>query len=99
MLTVIHRGDHLIEENAARGYADHAAILDFLERELVGKKFPHVVAVHTAMARWPAFMEGDSRLEGQRGSLDEMIFTHDGCIGLGPGAHGPLDVAVVVEAE
>lgn len=98
MLRVTHRRDHLIEKNAADGHADHAAILQFLEERLIGRTFEDWKALAKVMAEWPAFAEGDDRLREQRSTtLRRMIFAHDNYIGLSPGAHGPLDIAVIEE--
>ena len=98
MLEVVHRGDGLIQNNAAMGYADHAAILEFLERRLVGKRFPDRAAIEALKAEWVSFSTNDPRLYPRHfGTLREMVVTDHNTIALAPGAHNPLDIAVIKE--
>jgi len=98
MLRVLHRGDHLIENGMSMGYADHAAILEFLERRLVGRKFPDRAAIEALKAEWVSFSTNDPRLYPRHfGTLREMVVTDHNTIALAPGAHGPLDIAVIEE--
>jgi len=100
MLKVHHRRDGLIQNNAAMGYAEFAAILEFLERRLVGRKFPDRAAIEALKAEWVSFSTNDPRLYPRHfGTLREMVVTDHQTIALAPGSHGPLDIAVIEEVK